>query len=334
MLLDQESGRDTVMGGEYVIGVDLGATNVRVGIGDDEGHVLKKLAERTDREHGPEGIHLQITRIIRYLLEETKVEIRGIGIGSIGPLDLERGVITGSPNIPFSLVPLTDPIESELGTPIILLNDCNAAAVGEKEFGAGRGVENLAYITLSTGIGGGIYVDGHLLLGKDGNASEVGHMVIDVEGRLECGCGRRGHWEAYCSAENIPNYARMLLKGRIGEGSSLMRLTGGDFNRVTAKMLYEEARRGDRLSLEIVDSVGRLNAAGFANVINAFDPSIITVGGALALRHKDLIIEPIKRYVCDYAINRVPEIMVTPLGEDAVLLGAIAVACKHGDETV
>ncbi|MFQ6075353.1 MAG: ROK family protein [Candidatus Bathyarchaeia archaeon] len=322
------------MSGEYAIGIDLGATNVRVGVGDNKGHILKRLSEKTDKQHGPEGISAQLIRMIRLLLKEIEPKIRGIGIGSIGPLDLRKGAITESPNIPFNFVPLTEPIRSEFGAPLTLLNDCNAAVVGEREFGAGRGVDNVAYITLSTGIGGGVYVDGHLLRGKDGNAAEVGHMVIDFEGRLECGCGKRGHWEAYCSGENIPNYVRMLLKERTVKNSSLMKLAGGDPQRITAKILYEAARNGDTLSLGIVDSIGRLNAAGFANVINAYDPSIITVGGTLALKHEDLIIKPIKRYVDDYAINRVPEIRITPLGEDAVLLGAIAVVYKQNQSFV
>lgn len=315
----------------HVVGVDIGATNVRTAVGDNRGNILRRSSEKTDRKHGSAGISRQIVRMIQRLLKETGTEIHGIGIGSIGPLDLEAGAIRDSPNIPFSFVPLRGPLRDEFGGPIVLLNDCNAAVVGEKMFGAGRDVANLAYITLSTGIGGGVYVDGHLLLGKDGNASEIGHLVVDIDGRLECGCGKRGHWEAYCSAENIPNYVRVLLEERPVEDSSLMKSGGAGSRRTTAKLLYEEARDGDSLSLEIVDSIGRINAAGFANVVNAYDPSIITVGGALALRHEDLILNPIRRHVHDYAINRVPEIVITPLGEDVVLLGAIAAVYARSD---
>ena len=308
---------------EYAFGVDVGATNVRVGVGDNNGHILKKISAKTDKTHGSEGIAQQIIQMIHKLQEETQTNVLGIGIGSIGPLDLNRGVITNSPNIPFKFVPLREPIENEFDTSIILLNDCNAAVVGERLYGASKGHNHLVYVTLSTGIGGGAFVDGHLLLGKDGNASEVGHIVIDVEGRLECGCGKRGHWEAYCSGNNIPNYVQMILNEVEGNESSLKRMKSSKYG-ITTKLLFEEAEQGDKLSLDIVDSIGRLNATAFASLINIYDPSIVIVGGALALKHEALILNPIKRYVPDYIVNREPEIVITPLGEDVVLLGAIA----------
>ena len=320
------------MSGEYAVGIDLGATNVRVGIGDSKGRIPRKLSEKTDKQHGPKGIPLQIIRMIHHLIKDGELKVRGIGVASIGPLDLREGVIVNSPNIPFKHMPIIEPLRSEFNAPINFLNDCDAAVICERKFGAGRGIDNLVYITLSTGIGAGVYVDGCLLRGKDGNASEVGHLVIDFEGRLKCGCGKKGHWEAYCSARNIPQYVKMLLKERSIEDNLLTRSTGGASPRITAKKLYETARSGDALSLEIVDSIGRLNAAGFGSVINAYDPSLITVGGALALKNENLVMEPIKRYVHDYAVNRVPEITVTPLGENVVLLGAIAAVYMNDSE--
>jgi glucokinase len=301
----------------------VGATNVRVGVGDNNGRILKKIYEKTDKTHGSLGLAQQIIRMIHKLQEDTQINVLGIGIGSIGPLDLNRGAITNSPNIPFKYVPLREPIANAFDTSVILLNDCNAAVVGERLFGAGKGFNHLVYITLSTGIGGGAFVDGHLLLGKDGNASEVGHIVIDVEGRLRCGCGKKGHWEAYCSGKNIPNYARMILNDVEGKDSFLLRMKS-DPHGITTKLLFEEAEQGDQLSLDIVDSIGRLNATAFASLINIYDPSIIIVGGALALKHGALIINPITRYISNYVINRIPEIVITPLREDVVLLGAMA----------
>ncbi len=315
---------------EYAVSVDLGATNVRVAIGNHEGRILARLKEKTDKEHGPEGIPAQIAAMIKALLEKTGLTVRGIGVGSIGPMDLKRGILVESPNIPFDAVPLTEILRETFKLPIILLNDAKAAAVGEKEFGKGKDFDNMVYITLGTGIGGGAIVDGRLLLGKDGNASEIGHMVVDVEGELVCGCGRRGHWEAYCSGKNIPNYVRLLLEKR-GVTDSLLTGEGGAARQITAKTLFEAAKQGDKPSLEIVDSIGRLNAAGFANTINAFDPSFISVGGALALNNKNLIIKPIKKYVTGYTINRIPQIEVTRLGENIVLLGALAAIFKNLD---
>lgn len=313
----------------YAIGIDLGATNVRAGIGTAEGRILVKICEKTDKSHGSEGISAQIIGMIHSLIDDAKTTILGIGIGSIGPLALKKGIITQSPNIPFNSVPLRRPIQREFNTSITLLNDCNAAVVGERRFGAGKGVDNLVYMTLSTGIGGGVFVDGRLLLGKDGNASEVGHIVIDVEGRLRCGCGKLGHWEAYCSGRNIPNYVRMRLKEEGYRDSSLRKRVKEWSQEETTEMLFEEAERGYKEALDIVEDIGRLNAAGFASVINVYDPSIITVGGAMALKHESLIVNPIQKYVRNYAINRVPEICITPLGEDAVLLGALAIVYQQ-----
>jgi len=317
------------MDGKIAIGVDLGGTNVRVALGDEDGRILAKVSERTEKSKGPEGISEQIARIIRYL-EEKKVKTRkivGIGIGSAGPLDLGRGGLMRPTNIPYDFVPLVEPLEDAFHLPTYLLNDCSAAVMGERFFGAGKKHENLAYITLSTGIGGGIYVDGHLLIGKDGNATEIGHFTIDFEGRLTCGCGRKGHWEAYCSGNGIPNYVRLLLAQRRHEeikDSLLMRTVKGDLNLLTAKILYDCAKAGDPLSLELAEKIGILNSIGFACVIDAYDPSLITVGGSIALRNESLVIDPIRRNVGEHARNRVAEIMITPLGEDVVLYGALA----------
>jgi glucokinase len=212
-----------------------------------------------------------------------------------------------------------------LGLPLYLANDCTAAVWGEREFGAGRGVANLVYITLSTGIGGGAIVDGHLLLGKDGNAVEIGHVTLDFAG-IRCGCGKPGHWEAYCSASNIPRFVRLWLQARrrgVRE-SLLFKLTGGKLSRLTTQLLFEAAQAGDKLSCEIVQELGLLNAIGFANVINAYDPELITVGGAMALNNPQLILDPIRRYVRGYVINRTPRIRITPLGHDITLYGATA----------
>jgi len=317
------------MGRKIAVGVDLGGTNVRVALGDDEGRILAKISERTEKTKGPEGISEQIARIIRCLEEkEAKTgEIMGIGIGSAGPLDLNRGGLMKPTNIPYDFIPLVEPLEDTFHLPTYLLNDCSTAVMGEKFFGAGKKHENLAYITLSTGIGGGIYVDGHLLIGKDGNATEIGHFTIDYEGKLLCGCGKRGHWEAYCSGNGIPNYVRLLLSQGRFEGvkdSLLMRRISGDLNRLTAKILYDCAKAGDPLALELVDKIGVLNSVGFACVVDAYDPSLITVGGSIALRNENLIIDPIRQGVKEHARNRVPEIKITPLGDDVVLYGALA----------
>lgn len=319
------------MGRRYAVGIDLGGTNVRAVLGDDKGRVLARVDERTERSKGPEGIIRQLANMVLKVTSGFGLDrIEGVGVASAGTLDPERKMIKVFANLPFNEIPVVDPLENELRVPVRLLNDCSTAVVGEKFFGAGREFENLVYITISTGIGGGVYVDGRLLFGKDGNAHEVGHMTIDMEGRLPCGCGKRGHWEAYCSGENIPNYARLLLHGREKEleGSILSKFVGGDIQNLTAKSIYDAAKLGDSLSLQIVEEIGKANAIGFSNVVNLYDPELITVGGTVALKNPKLVINPIERYLPEYSLNRIPRVMITPLGGDAVLYGALAIIFK------
>ena len=310
-----------------LVGVDLGATKVRVALGDENG-MRASCYEETDKGHGAKGVADQIVKMIRSLLPET-LALEAIGIGSIGPLDLSRGCVREPPNLPFKLIPLRKPLQEAFGVPVYLMNDCTVAVLGEYSFGAARGLENVVYVTLSTGIGGGAIVDGHLLIGKDGNAVEVGHLTVDPEGKMICGCGCRGHWEAYCSGANIPNYTRHLLSMRDAEelsSSLLLKLSEGDPQRITAENLFKAARNGDKVSKWIVERIGELNAIGFADLVNLFDPELITVGGSVALNNPDLILEPILRNIRKHTINRIPAIHVTPLGDEVVLYGALALA--------
>ena len=306
--------------------VDIGATNIRVAVGGDKG-IKSKNFEATDRLNGPEGVTKQIARMIRAL----NAEPLAIGVGSIGPLDTRAGAIGATPNFAFKHIPIVAPLEAEFDVPVQIMNDCNAAVIGERLYGAGKGIDNLFYVTMSTGLGGGAIVDGNPLNGKDGNAPEIGHLTLDPDSELICGCGCRGHWEAYCSGANIPNFARMLLRNRVLKGSLLMRMVGGDLGKLTSEMIFEAAGRGDLDALFLVEEVGKVNAVGFANIVNAFDPDLITVGGSVALNNPDLIIEPIRRGIDKHLINRRPEIRLTPLGADVVLYGGLAIAqriCK------
>lgn len=315
-----------------MLGVDLGATNVRVALADTNGRMILRKAERTI-----DGTGLDIVRQILEMggsalnsVGLTEKSLKAVGIGSIGPLDLRKGLIVNPPNLRVGVIPIVESIEKHFNVPVRLLNDCVAAVLGEKKFGAGSSLQNIVYVTISTGIGGGAIVDGHLLLGKDGNAHEIGHMVVDKNGLLECGCGRRGHWEAYCSGSGIINYARLLLKEwSIGfnEGS-LRKYFQNDFSKATSKMLFKAAEDGDELARRILEETGLLNAIGFANIIDMYDPELITVGGSVALFNRELILNPIKKHVSKYAMNRLPEIGITPLGEDAVLYGALAAALE------
>ena len=299
-------------------------------MGDDEGRLLARSSFKTREISDPLGLARRIALEARRLLDETGVEAEALGIGTAGPLDPARGAIVNSPNMPFKEIPLAEPLREELGLPIAVANDCNAAVIGERTWGAGRGLGNLVYVTISTGIGGGVYVDGSLLLGKDGNAAEVGHVVVDSEERLVCGCGGRGHWEAYSSGSGIPRLAALLSQSSPG----LWRKSVLSRSEVTAKAVFDAYRRGDVFARLVVEEVKRFNAYGFAAIVNFYDPELITVGGSVALNNADILLEGLRGRVERYAINRVPEIRVTPLGGDAVLLGALAMALGFEEKVV
>jgi glucokinase len=200
--------------------------------------------------------------------------------------------------------------------------------LGEQVFGAGKGLENLVYVTLSTGLGGGAIIDNNLLLGKDGNAVEVGHFTIDPESDIICGCGCRGHWEAFCSGKNIPVYAGKLLKEMDWSSGELYKLTEGNSENIETKIIFNAAYNGDIYAQYIIQEIGKRNAIGFGNIVNAYDPELITIGGSIALNNPDFILEPIQENIGNYTINRIPKIKITPLGDDAVLLGALALSLR------
>ncbi|MGB9729987.1 MAG: ROK family protein [Thermoprotei archaeon] len=315
----------------YAIGIDIGASNIRIALANSGGRIISKVVESTPKSGNNLAIPKLISSMINTILQENSIslnEILGIGIGSIGPIDLNRGIILKTANLPFKKIPLVSYFKNHFNTNVILVNDCVAGVIGEHIFGAGKMHENLVYITISTGIGAGVYVDGKPLIGKDGNAHEVGHMIVDPKGKLTCGCGGKGHWEAYSSGSGIPKLVKLILskkdKNQIKE-SLLLRLTN-NIEKIDAKTVYEAAKLNDKLALEIIEQINKYNIIGFANIINVYDPSLITVGGSITLNNPDLVLNPIRQNVKKYIINRPPEIMLTPLGEDVVLYGAIAIA--------
>lgn len=316
----------------YSIAIDQGSTYTRAALVNSEYHILYKIKEESTKE-GNGAACKQIEKMINLILEkitqEQKEKIQGIGVASFGIIDMKGGaVVVGGADRPFEYIPMVKSLSDKFKLPVYILNDCIAGVIGEHEFGSGKGIDNLVYITISTGIGGGAFVDGRLILGKDGNAHQIGHMTIDYQGKLKCSCNKNGHWEAYCSGERIPNLIKLKLKSidenRI-KNSQLYKIIEGDFSRLDTKTFFTVAKEKDGLSLEIIDEIGRLNAIGFANVINVYDPSLITVGGKVVIMNRDLIIEPLKKHIKNHVVNRMPKITTTKLGEDICLYGAAAI---------
>jgi glucokinase len=307
------------------IAVDLGATNLRVATGDKNG-IQRKISEKTDRVNGPNGVANQIIKMVKSLNPNPEA----IGIGSIGPIDIKAGKIVRTSNLPFNDVSLVDPISVVFKTEVKLLNDCSAAVLGEHFFGAGKDTQNLVYITLSTGLGCGAIVDDHLLSGKDGNAHEAGHITIDPNSELRCGCGCIGHWEAFSSGVGIPKFLHLLIKKNNLQNRSST-LTQSDLLNLDSREIFKMANEGNTFVLNFLEELGKVNAQGFGDVVNIYDPELITVGGSIALNNPDLIINPIIKGIDKHLINRKPKICITPLGGDVVLYGALsyALGLKH-----
>lgn len=299
------------MNQKYVIGIDRGATITRLAIGNKNGFLAEPVSLPT-----PDKLEV----LAELVKEEIKKQgfkanqIKGIGIGAAGIVNPEEKEIVLAANVPAISF---KPLEKELGIPVELENDCNVAVMGEKIYGDGRDVENLVYITISTGIGAGVYYQGRLLKSlKTGRAAEVGFFVIDSEGKCET-FGKKGVWEAYCSGRNIPNFVRMLLKKEKRETKLK------EIKEIKAEDLFRLTRGGDEVARDYFEEICRFNAIGFANVINAYNPELITVGGSVVVKNPE-IIKGIKRYVGNYTVNLLPEIRITRLGENIGLYGALA----------
>ncbi|MFB6270845.1 MAG: ROK family protein [Halobacterium sp.] len=314
----------------YFVGVDLGATNVRAAVADDDATVLASDKRPTPR--GPTGIHVTeaVLDAVRAACDGAGVDpsrVQAAAIGSIGPLDLAEGVVDGPANLPESVgtVPLVGPLSKLVDSDDVYLhNDTVAGVIGER-FHADRNPDDMAYVTISSGIGAGVAVDGNVLSGWDGNAGELGHMVVDPQGRRTCGCGRDGHWEAYCSGNNIPEYARMLAE----EGSDVETSLPFDDPEFSAKHVFDHADT-DEFARYVVDQVGFWNAVGITNLVQAYAPLVVYVGGAVALNNPEEVLDPVRDHLDTDVFNNVPELRLTSLGDDVVLKGAIASALTGG----
>lgn len=307
-----------------VIALDLGATTTRVALFGHEGVILGRATSPTPVEgDSPEIVTRHLAGLIRKVLPGGgEPGPAAIGISAAGPIDHKRGSIVRPPNLPFREIPLADPLGEEFGLPVRLANDCHAGVLGEVVFGAGAGFRNLAYITLSTGIGGGIVCNGRLVLGRDGNAAEIGHFHIDSTYDLPCGCGGTGHWEGYASGRFIP---RFFARWREVEGR-----VPGEAGFSSAPGIFDAARKGDPAALGFMKALGRINGRGISDVIVAYDPSRIILDGSVALRNEDLILPFL--IPCIDRFLPVPDIRLSALEGLAPLYGASIIA--RGYDTV
>jgi glucokinase len=327
----------TNQSGAPVLAVDIGGTKIMTAVFSDDGRMLAKDVCPTLADEGLEAVIQRLFSAIDSLLSENDVvpsRLAGIGIAAAGIIDSGRGLITVSPNLPdWHDVPLKKIVAERYPVDTSLINDACGAALGEHRFGAGKGVHNLVLLTLGTGIGGGIVIDGELYEGASGSAGEIGHMIIDVNGP-ECGCGNRGCLEALASGVAIARDAVSRIKK--GEKSSLVEMVRGEIESITAEQVGAAAQGGDSLALDVLSRAALYLGMGMVSLVNIFNPEMIILGGGMA-ELGALFVDPAKRVVAEEAFPvsaQAVNIVTAQLGNEAGVYGAAAYVLKQGTRRI
>ncbi len=312
------------MSPDFILVLDLGGTQFRLALANRDGKLLSRYAAPTQAAQSQRRLIGRINRAIREITSDIDLkQVLGMGVAVAGLVNPETGVLLCSPNLPrLSNVRLKALLEREIKAPVWLANDASLAALGEHRFGAGRGFSHLVYITVSTGIGGGVIIDNGLFLGGQGYAAEIGHMVIDPDGP-RCACGNMGCLEAFASGSAI---ARMALEELARGGVSIITsLAEDDLSRVTAEMVARAAQSGDPLAEEIMDRAGTSLGIGVVNLLHLFDPELVIIGGGVS-RAGELILGPVRRVIAERAMSgfKGAKVVTSALGDDSGLLGAVA----------
>jgi len=271
----------------------------------EDGSVLHAMqSEPTHAEDGATAVLDRLVALAERAIAQTRREIPGakiigVGAGAPGPLDTKSGIVLLTPNLGWVNMPLRQIIRDRLGLPATLDNDANCAVLGEWWVGAARGARHAIGITIGTGIGGGLVLDGKLYHGASDVAGEVGHATIDIEGR-RCKCGNYGCLEAYASGPNIA--LRAVEELEVGAVSALRGMVGGDLKKITAQTVYEAAHQGDELALEVVNDTAKFLGVGLANLLNVFNPEVVVVCGGVTLAGDHLFV-PLRREVARRAFK-------------------------------
>lgn len=313
-----------------VIVVDLGGTQARVALADEAARLSHRTIEPTDHARGPESVVGQIVRLAESCLAAAALDwsaISRIAVASPGPLDRATGVVFAPPNMPgWGEVPLGAMLEQGTGVPVTVVNDADAAGLGEFRYGAGKGTRNLIYLTVSTGIGGGIIVDGELVAGSSGCAGEIGHMTVDLHGP-RCNCGSVGCLEMLASGTAI---ARQFQERLAAGARSVLPAERGA--QVSAREIIAAAREGDPLALEVFEAATTALGFGIVSCIHIFNPDVVVVGGGVS-RAGPFLFDRLRTIVEHHTLpepRAVVRVLPAALGEDAGLTGAAVVAAEAG----
>ena len=309
----------------YRIGVDLGGTNISAGVIDDKLEIIGRGKLKTNCPREAELILADVAKAVELAAADAGIgmkDVVSIGIGTPGSVNKTTGYIEYANNLDFDKVPAKQILEARLKKTVYLDNDANCAALGEAVAGVGRGVSSFVAITLGTGVGSGIVLDGKIVTGVNDGAGEMGHMVIVADGE-RCTCGRRGCWERYASATALIQQTKDAMRHDMD--SKMWELVGGDINRVSGRTSFDAMRAGDKTAKKVVDKYIFYLAVGIINIVNALQPEIICIGGGIGHEKENLLV-PLRKYVARerYSIHadRQTEILSAQLGNDAGIIGA------------
>lgn len=311
----------------YHVGIDLGGTNIVAGVVDEDNKILEKVSRKTNLPRAAEGIMDDMIAVTKEAVEKSGLsmdQIESIGVGSPGIADIETGYIEYANNLQFYHVPMGDYIGKILNKPVYVANDANAAAYGEYLAGAGKGANHVVCITLGTGVGGGVVINGKLLTGFNHAGGELGHIVIEVDG-AQCTCGRKGCFEAYASATAL---VRMTEEAMDATPDSKMWEMSKEDGKVSARLAFNAMRAGDAAAKGVVDKYIKYLSSGIASVINVFMPEIVCLGGGVC-NEGDPLLLPVRELVAKevYTSNlssfkKNTQIVIAQLGNDAGIIGA------------
>ena len=309
----------------YRIGIDLGGTNVAFGLTQEDGTLIRKSSVPTKRELSADDLAAFMAQTVLAWLREIGIdesEILSIGMGCPGACDAQNGILLKTTNLPFRNTNIREIFGRYTKIPLYLGNDADCAALGEVTCGHAKGYRNSITVTLGTGVGGGVILDGKIYSGFNGGGGELGHMVIRTGGE-PCNCGRHGCFEAYASATAVIRDTVRAAKAH--PESAIVRLCGGDLSRIDAKTAFDAMREGDPVGTEIVQRFIENLGEGIINFINIFQPEIILIGGGIS-KEGEFLLKPLREYVYRYAYGAdfLPRTKIekAQLGNDAGIIGA------------
>ena len=313
----------------YYIGVDLGGTNIAVGIVNEKLEIVKKASVPTNASREGELIVKDMASLAAKLLDELNIplsEVAYAGIATPGIANRDTGVVEYANNLPFHNFPIADIFKKYLPVKKVLLeNDANAAALAESLVGVAKGTRSSVMITLGTGVGGGIIIDGKIYAGHNFAGAELGHIVIDYNGR-QCSCGRRGCFETYSSATGLTNLTReKIIECRLKQIPTDMIADSDNGNRVSARTAFTAMKKGDAVAKSVVDEYISYLACGLTNILNIFQPEVLSIGGGICNEKEHLLnplLEIVKHEQYTRSNGKQPKIMIASLGNDAGIIGA------------